>query len=209
MTYSIYDEICQLENKQATNKEVRDKLIDLGIYGIFSYAYEKYQEAGIFKNVVYFVAHAYSWESKKIIIGKDWKKCKLDIAAGVKLPADQYGDIIEMKDQEMAYTMSCFMNLYKDNTDFVHVQKIKDLYQRIIEMGTKFNADDKGNADLDNNFTNIKRAEELLDKIRKHEMKIKSEYRKLTAPEEELSSVLPSNYRVDSLKVEHSNFIKE
>lgn len=207
MTYSIYDEICLLEKNNATNKDVRDKLIEIGIYNIFSEAYEKYQESGTFRLVVYFVAHGYSYESKKIIIGMDWKKCKLSIAAAVKLPTDHYADIIDMKDSMMQNCMNNFLNLYKQNVDFVHVQHLKDMYQRIIEMGTKFKTEDDGSADLKDNFTNITRAEELLDKIRRHELKMKKEYRSLTSPMEELSSVLPTNFKVDSLNVEHSQYI--
>jgi hypothetical protein len=208
MTYSLYEELDLLYIKGTTEKELKGKLVDLGIYGIFSEIYDDpiYTERRAFVKIVMFIVYCYSYESSKIIIGKDFGKIQADVARELELAEDIALELMELKVQSFATACLRFMNLYEDNVDFVHTQKLKQMYRRIIDQGTTTDADGKSN--LDDNFENINRAAKLLDMIAVHEEKMRKKYKLLKTPSEELGKKLASNYRIDSLSVENSLWIK-
>lgn len=197
MTISIYDELISLE--KGTSQEVKDKLVSLNLANMFKYALENYW--GIFKQIVLYTAHAYSYESKLLRIGADPEKNKIEIAQVCGIPEDQYDNIIRLGDKELSQCFYNFMNLYLENLDFVHLVNLRETYQETVKLS-------RDSSDTKERIKMMKDAEELKDSIEQHEVKVKAHYRILNNPLKDFEHVMVDN-KLQTLKLENNPLIKE
>lgn len=204
MTFSLYDELTSLTN--ATQTEVKNKLIDLNLAYIFAYVVEKHEEKNWLRPIVQFAAYAYSWESKMVVIGRDWQKTKMQIAQRVNMPPEAYDPVVYLQDEKMADCFAMFLGLYRENMDYVHLVSLKDLYQQVIRNATKFVADEQGNADMNKKIRDIESADDLKEKIDRMEERLTQKYRILNAPKTDFK--YDQREHGNPLKIENSKLIR-
>lgn len=191
MTVSIYEELISLE--KATSQQVKDKLVQLNIANIFAYALEQYWE--IFKPLVIFTAHTYSYESKLIKIGMDWEDNKLDIAQKSEIPESKYEAIVRLQDKELANCFQKYLSLYMHNMDFVHLIRLKETYQAAIIRSQK-------EQEVKEQIKLMHDLEELMDSIEAYEIKVKQHYRILNNPMKDFEHAVADNSS-NPLKIEN------
>lgn len=213
MTISYYDEIVMMHENNESQQYVKDKLTEIGIFDIFEPAWEKYSPKDLFEKIVFFTAYSYSWESKLLIIGQDPKKYKANIASKLKLPKDITEELINYKDHSITLVFQHYLNLYKNNLDFTHLESLKLLYNNVMDdiNNYKEKAEGSNNSDeIDEKIKKMEKADKMLGNIKRYEEKIKKEYRAILQPAEELDENLSrkDNFQVTSLSIEESPSIK-
>lgn len=201
MVISIYEEIVSLD--KATQQDMKDKLVQLNIHEMFEHALAIYPE--VFKQIVIYTAHAYSYESKLLRIGADWQKNKNDIAVKVGLPEEYFGKVVNLEDKRLTECFGAFLNMYHDNMDFIHLINLKETYQEVIIL-SKTTQDDAGKSDISARIKMMQTAEELLESIETQENKIKSRYRILNNPLKDFEHAIADN-RSNPLKLENNPLI--
>lgn len=190
MLHSLYEKITGAPDNQ---QQVKDLLVECGIAYIFDDILKNHWENGWFIPIVKYAAYTYSWETKMIRIGMDFRRAKLRIAEKVKLPIEAYDNVIDLKDPSIAMCMNRFLMLYRENFDYVDLTNKKELYQQIIQAATSFKPDEAGNVDIEAKVQAGKSADKFATDIKKLEAELLEKYRLLNPAIDEFKNMPRGN----------------
>lgn len=154
-----------IQNYTGDNWE--EYLNSIGLYDVFKEILISYPDQDDVKCIIRYIVWAYSVESDRIIIGRDWLQNKKEIfeAANVKPTQKLYNDLVLLKNDIILSVIIKWLN-FQDSDVFKQLSVLKDLRleMQTSSIGSILKA--TGEQDFDQKFKNAKYAIELKTMIR-------------------------------------------
>lgn len=134
---------------------------------IFAPVINEYKNRDTLKGVIRFIVYAYSVDSDKIILGRDWKKNKQEIFEFVliKPESSSYEDLVLLKNEAVVQSINKWIE-FQDNDTFTQLQVLKDLRVEMQISALSQIKKSSGEVDYDQKFRNAKYAEDLKKMIK-------------------------------------------
>jgi hypothetical protein len=163
---------------------------------VFSPVIKEYKDKDTLKGVIRFIAYAYSVDSDKIILSRDWKKNKQEIFELVLIKPEKksYEDLVLLKNQAVVETIHRWVT-HQDNATFTHLQVLKDLRVEMQISALSKILKSSGEVDYDQKFRNAKYADDLKKMIKDLESELIQNNQKLKDAVKEVR-VVKSSYTV-------------
>lgn len=157
-----------------------DFLNKILLIDIFLPVIEEYHDKNVLKAVIRFIAYAYSPDSDKIILGRDWKKNKQEIFEFVMIKPEKssYEDLVLLKNKAVVESIHRWV-AYQDNDTFTQLQVLKDLRVEMQISALSRILKASGETDYDQKFRNAKYADDLKEMIKDLESELIQNNQKL------------------------------
>jgi hypothetical protein len=147
---------------------------------IFSPVIKEYQNKDTLNGAIRFIAYAYSVDSDKIILGRDWKKNKQEIFEFVLIKPEKksYEDLVLLENKAVVETIHRWVD-HQNNDTFTHLQVLKDLRVEMQISALSKILKSSGEVDYDQKFRNAKYADDLKQMIKDLESELIQNNQKL------------------------------
>jgi hypothetical protein len=147
---------------------------------IFSPVIKEYKNKDTLKGAIRFIAYAYSVDSDKIILGRDWKKNKQEIFEFVLIKPEKksYEDLVLLENKAVVETIHRWVD-HQNNDTFTHLQVLKDLRVEMQISALSKILKSSGEIDYDQKFRNAKYADDLKQMIKDLESELIQNNQKL------------------------------
>jgi hypothetical protein len=147
---------------------------------VFSPVIKEYSNRDTLRGVIRYIAYAYSVDSDKIILGRDWKKNKQEIFEFVliKPESKSYEDLVLLKNEAVVESIHRWVD-FQQNESFAQLQILKDLR---VEMQISCLSEIKkssGEIDYSQKYLNATYANELKTMIKDLESELIQNNQKL------------------------------
>lgn len=153
--------------------EWEDYLSRCLLIDIFRPVIEEYPDKQVLKCVIRYITYAYTLQSDKIVIGKDWLENKKEIFEYVQVHPmlDLYDDLVLLKNRAVVETVHLWLK-FQDNESFAQLKVLKDLRTEMQVSALTRILKSSGEVDYDQKYRNANYAGDLRAKIKELEAEL-------------------------------------